>query len=350
MTRISRTRKGLGVAAGNKGGSVVRYALVDCDPGVDDALALAMGFACPFFRYDAVTTVHGNVSVRLAYRNARRLVSFFHDHLEFPVPEVRVFPGAALALDGSRLNRSESRAIHGPEGLGAMFRNKRRLPRMSRGNSKPAWEVLVERAEERGTALTIITLGPLTNLALALRRAPGVFSRVRRIVVMGGAARMPGNVTPAAEFNIYCDPLAAKEVFSSGLPITMVGLDVTRRALLRVDEFEGGGAFRAALRDLARVYAKFSKKRRGADDITLHDPLALAVAMKPDLVETVPCRVDVDASKGIARGMTVVDLRENKTARVKNPVDVALDLDVKGFLSFFISHLRRYRGWDADEE
>ena len=350
MTRVSRTRKGPDVVAGNKGGSVVRYALVDCDPGVDDALALAMGFASPFFRYDAVTTVHGNVSARLAYRNARRLTAFIHEHLESPIPDVPVYPGAALALDGSRLNRSESRAIHGPEGLGAMFRNKRRLPRMSRGNSKPAWEVLVERAEERGTALTIITLGPLTNLALALRRAPGVFSRVRRIVVMGGAARMPGNVTPAAEFNIYCDPLAAKEVFSSGLPITMVGLDVTRRALLRVDEFESGGAFRAALRDLARVYAKFSKKRRGADDITLHDPLALAVAMKPDLVETVPCRVDVDASKGIARGMTVVDLRENKTARVKNPVDVALDLDVKGFLSFFISHLRRYRGWDADEE
>ena len=336
--------------AGNESESPGRYALVDCDPGVDDTLALAMGFASPFFRYDAVTTVHGNVSARLAYRNARRLTAFLRDHLESPVLDVPVYPGASLALDGSRLNRSESRAIHGPEGMGAMFKDKKRLPRLGRGSSKPAWEVIVEVAAGRGSALTIVTLGSLTNLALALRRAPGAFSRVKRIVVMGGAARMPGNATPAAEFNIYCDPLAAKEVFSSGLPITMVGLDVTRRALLRVDEFEGGGAFRAALRDLVKVYARFAKKRRGADDITLHDPLALAVAMKPDLVETAPCRVDVDASKGIARGMTVVDLRENRGSRVENPVDVALDLDVKGFLAFFISHLRKYRGWEQDEK
>ncbi|MCY4384534.1 MAG: nucleoside hydrolase [Nitrospinae bacterium] len=336
--------------AGNESGSPVRYALVDCDPGVDDTLALAMGFASPFFRYDAVTTVHGNVSARLAYRNARRLTAFLRDHLESPVLDVPVYPGASLALDGSRMNRSESRAIHGPEGMGAMFDKKRRLPRPGRGSSKPAWEVMVEEAARRGSALTIITLGPLTNLALALRRAPGVFTRVKRIVVMGGAARMPGNVTPAAEFNIYCDPLAAKEVFSSGLPVTMVGLDVTRRALLRVDEFEGGGPFRAAIRDLIKVYARFAKKRRGAEDITLHDPLALAVAMRPDLVETTPCRVDVDASRGIARGMTVVELRENRGSRVKNPVDVALDLDVKGFLAFFISHLRKYRGWDEDEK
>ncbi len=336
--------------AGNESGSPVRYALVDCDPGVDDTLALAMGFASPFFRYDAVTTVHGNVSARLAYRNARRLTAFLRDHLESPILDVPVYPGASLALDGSRMNRSESRAIHGPEGMGAMFDKKRRLPRPGRGSSKPAWEVMVEEAARRGSALTIITLGPLTNLALALRRAPGVFTRVKRIVVMGGAARMPGNVTPAAEFNIYCDPLAAKEVFSSGLPVTMVGLDVTRRALLRVDEFEGGGPFRAAIRDLIKVYARFAKKRRGAEDITLHDPLALAVAMRPDLVETTPCRVDVDASRGIARGMTVVELRENRGSRVKNPVDVALDLDVKGFLAFFISHLRKYRGWDEDEK
>ncbi len=172
--------------AKNTNRSEVRYALVDCDPGVDDALALAMGFASPFFRYDAVTSVHGNVSARLAYRNARRLTVFLRNHLAFPVPAVPVYPGASLALDGSRLNRSESRAIHGPEGLGAMFDRKRCLRPPGGRNSKLAWEVIAERAKERGSGLTIVTLGPLTNLALALRRAPGAFSRVRRIVVMGG--------------------------------------------------------------------------------------------------------------------------------------------------------------------
>ena len=265
MVRMfSPMRVRFGVTMGRKKSNPpVRYALVDCDPGVDDALALAMGFASPFFRYDAVTTVHGNVSARLAYRNARRLTAFLRGHLKKPIPEVPVYPGASLALDGSRLNRSESRAIHGPEGMGVMFNNKKRLRPLGRRSSKPAWELIVEQAAERGSALTIITLGPLTNLALALRRAPNVFSRVKRIVIMGGAARMPGNVTPTAEFNIYCDPLAAKEVFSSGLPITMVGLDVTNRALLSVDEFKGGGSFRAALRDLIKVYLRFAKNGGG---------------------------------------------------------------------------------------
>ena len=330
--------------------SVPRYALVDCDPGVDDALALAMGFASSFFQYVAVTTSHGNVSARLAYRNARRLTAFLRERLERPGSEAPVCRGAALALDGSRLNRGGARMIHGADGLGALFGKRRRPLPLGGGSARPAWEVIVEQARERGPALTIITLGPLTNLALALRRAPGALARARRIVVMGGAARMPGNVTPAAEFNIYCDPRAAAEVFSSGLPVTMVGLDVTRRARLRVDELEGGGSFRAALRDLVRTYARFARRTRGADDITLHDPLALAVAMRTDFVETRPCRVDVDAGRGLARGMTLVDLRENAGRRVERPVDVALEVDAKGFLSFFLSRLREYRGWDADEK
>ncbi len=336
-------------AAGN-GESVPRYALVDCDPGVDDALALAMGFASPIFRYVAVTTVHGNVSARLAYRNARRITAFLRAHLERPAPAAPVYRGASTALDKRRMSRAESRMIHGPEGLGEMFRNRGRLRQpAARGSARPACDVIIEQARELGPALTIIALGPLTNLALALRRAPDALSGVRRIVVMGGAARMPGNVTAAAEFNVYCDPQAAAEVFASGLPITMVGLDVTRRALLRVRALEGGGPFRAALRDLIRTYARFARERRGADDITLHDPLALAVAMRPGFVETVDCRVDVDASGGVARGMTLVDLREGMRPRgAQNRVEVALDVDVEGFLGFFMRHLQRYRGWDAD--
>lgn len=350
MMSISLNRRRRAVPTKEKGESAARRVLVDCDPGVDDALALAMGFASSRLRCVAVTTGHGNVSARLAYRNARRLVAFLRAHLDRPGPEVPVHPGAALALDGSRLNRGESRMIHGADGLGAMFGRKSRLLPLRRGSSTPAWEVIVERARELGPALTIVTLGPLTNLALALRRAPDALARVRRIVVMGGAARMPGNATPAAEFNVYCDPRAAAEVFSSGLPVTMVGLDVTRRALLRVDELAGGGSFRAALRDLVRTYARFAKARRGADAVTLHDPLALAVAMKPGLVKTRRCRVDVEAGGGLARGMTLVDLRESAGRRVERPVDVALDVDAGGFLSLFLSRLREYRGWEADEK
>ncbi len=320
--------------------------LVDCDPGVDDALALAMGLASSRLDWVAVTTVHGNVSARLAYRNARRLLAFLRAHLPEPLPDVPLHPGAALPLEGGRVDRTESRAIHGAEGLGALFADAQSAPALYPGSAQPACEVMIEAARERGPALTIVTLGPLTNLALALRRDPGAFSHVARIVVMGGAARMPGNATAAAEFNIHCDPQAAAEVFSSGLPVTMVGLDVTRRVCLGAQTLAGGGAFRAAMRDLVETYAGLAKERRGVEEVILHDPLALGVAMRPDFVETRPCRVEVDAGAGIARGMTLADLRPG--VRAEKPVDVALDVDAEGFLGFFLRHLGRYRGWEAD--
>ena len=202
--------------------------------------------------------------------------------------------------------------------------------------------VLAGLARQLKGALRIIAVGPLTNLARAVRLDREALAGVGRIVVMGGAARMPGNATPAAEFNIHCDPEAAAVVMGCGAPITMVGLDVTRRALLPSSSLKGGGPFRRALRDLVRPYAAFSRKHRGVDGVVLHDPLAVAAAIDPGLLGCRSREVVVECGKGPARGMTVVDLRSPHPGR---GVEVALEVDEKRFLRFFLGRLRKFRGW-----
>ena len=164
---------------------------------------------------------------------------------------------------------------------------------------------------------------------------------------MGGAVQMPGNVTAAAEFNIHCDPEAAAAVLNCGAPVTMVGLDVTRRAVLPSKALRGGGAFRQTLRDLVRPYAAYSKRRRGLDGTTLHDPLAVAVAIDPSLVRCEKRPVSVECGDGPARGMTVADLRADAPPAQPGAsgVRVALGLDERRFLRFFLKRLEAYRGW-----
>ncbi len=323
-----------------------RPVLIDCDPGVDDALALALAMASPELDIRAVTTVQGNVPVRWAFRNARRTVAFFQGLLKAPISPPPVFRGAARPLCGKRIDRRISYQIHGEDGLGDLFRS-RRPASLPKGPGDSAPRVIVDLARGLGKSLTLIAVGPLTNLAIAVRLDRRAMAGVGRIVVMGGAARMPGNVTAAAEFNIHCDPEAAEAVLNCGAPVTMVGLDVTRRAFLPSKALRGGGGFRRALRDLVRPYAAFSRRRRGLDGITLHDPLAVAVAIDPGLVRCEKRPVSVVCEEGPARGMTVVDLRADAPPARKGMagVKVALGLDEERFLRFFMSRLEAYRGW-----
>lgn len=322
-------------------------AIIDCDPGVDDALALALAMASPEMDLRAVTTVHGNIPVRMAYRNARRMVSFLHDNLRRPGPVPPVYAGAGKPMGRGRIDRQVSYAIHGKDGLGELFR-RRKYPVLDANNDgRRADQVITGLAREFGKSLCIIAIGPLTNLALVLKRDRNALAGVGRIVVMGGAARMPGNATPAAEFNVHCDPEASEMVMNCGAPITMVGLDVTRQALLLSASLKGGGPFRRALRELVRPYAGFSKSRRGVDGVTLHDPLAVAAAIEPGMIDTLRRKVSVECGGGPSRGMTVVDLRPEagSTPESAHGVDVALGVDVKRFLRFFLRRMGSYRGW-----
>ncbi|MEE9240947.1 MAG: nucleoside hydrolase [bacterium] len=325
---------------------VRRAVLIDCDPGVDDALALALALASPELDVRAVTTVHGNVPARWAYRNARRAVAYFQGLLKDPASPPPVLPGEALPLRRRRIDRRVSFQIHGKDGLGDLFRSRKPVP-PPRGPNEPAPQVISNLARRMGKSLTLIAMGPLTNLAVALRQDRRALAGVGGIVVMGGAARMPGNVTASAEFNVHCDPDAAEVVLNCGAPVTLVGLDVTRRAVLPSRTLLGGGPFRRALRDLVRPYAAFSKRRRGVDGTTLHDPLAVAVAIDPGLVRSETRQVSVECGDGPARGMTVVDLRADALPARPGAcgVKVAFDLDEKRFLRFFLSRLEAYRGW-----
>lgn len=320
--------------------------LIDCDPGVDDALALAFALASPELDIRAVTTVQGNVPARCAYRNARRAVAYFQGLLPEPSLPPPVFPGEAHPLRRIRIDRRVSYQIHGEDGLGDLF-GRRKPPSLSRESGEAAPQVILDLARRMGKLLTLIAVGPLTNLAVAVRRDRRAMAGVGGIVIMGGAARMPGNVTAAAEFNIHCDPEAAKAVLGCGAPVTLVGLDVTRRAVLPSKSLRGGGTFRRALRDLVRPYAAFSKHRRGLDGTTLHDPLAVAVAIDPSLVRCEKRSVSVECGDGPARGMTVVDLRGDAPPAGPDAhvVRVALDLDEERFLRTFLNRLGAYRGW-----
>ena len=320
--------------------------LIDCDPGVDDALALALAMASPELDLRAITTVHGNVPAGRAFRNARRVASFLAAHLN-PARECPpIYPGAGKPLEGGRIDRRISYAIHGADGLGDLFRDAKR-PSLAPRKEDRADGVIAALARRLGPALCIIAVGPLTNLALAVRRDRRAMAGVGRIVVMGGTARMPGNATETAEFNAHCDPEAAHIVMNCGAPVTMIGLDVTRKAVLPSRALAGGGPFRRALRALVRPYVRYSKSRREVDGVTLHDPLAVATAMEPDLVQCVRRRVEVECGSGPARGMTVVDLRAGAGVSHSRAdgVEVALEVDEKRLIRFFLERLRAYRGW-----
>jgi inosine-uridine nucleoside N-ribohydrolase len=325
---------------------VPKAVLIDCDPGVDDALALALAMASPELDVQAVTTVHGNVPGGWSYRNAKRMVSFFHSRLKKPGGCPPVFRGEALPLRRKKINRALSLAIHGPDGLGHLF--QRRKPVVTfRGRPESSSQLILNLARKLGKKLTIIAVGPLTNLAVATKQDRRVMKGVGEIVIMGGTAQMPGNSTPAAEFNIHCDPEAAEGVLGCGAPITLVGLDVTRKVLLPSRALQGGGPFRGALRELAKPTISFAKRLRKLDGVTLHDPLAVAVAIDPTFVKCEKRLVSVDCGDGPARGMTVVDLRaESPDSQSGTPlVRVALEVHEKRVLQFFLKRMEAYRGW-----
>ena len=250
--------------------------VIDTDPGIDDALALLLAWNSPEMRVEALTTVAGNVPVHLASTNALRLLA-----LRRPSPSPLVAAGASSPL--ARPLTTATR-YHGEDGLGDLPD----WPAVEPATASPdAVSVIVDAARRHGRELTLVALGPLTNLALALKEDAAAVRRVGRVVVMGGAVDVPGNVTPTAEFNMHVDPEAAHRVLAAGLPLELVPLDATRQAVLP------RAGMRAALArspgTLALRIQAFSERAfriahgDGSQGMALHDPLAVAVAVDPSL-------------------------------------------------------------------
>ncbi len=270
-----------------------RKVLIDTDPGVDDAVALALAFCLPELEVVGLTSVGGNASIEHTTRNLAALMTALGQE---QVPLAR---GAAAQINGAPFEHAYH--VHGEGGLGIDLPSSSVAP-----GRLGASDLILKAAREHGAALTIIALGPLTNLAEALQWDGSGLEGVAEIVVMGGALRAPGNIRPEAEFNIFSDPLAASAILGAGVPVRLAPLDVTRQTFLtreRVAELQGRG--RAA--DLAaRLVGAWFEGRPDRQHFALHDPLAVAAAAAPDLLEWEAALVEVETDDPERLGKTTL--------------------------------------------
>lgn len=318
--------------------TVRRKILIDTDTASDDAVALIMALRSPLVEVIAITVVAGNVSVEQGTRNALYTAELCHT-------EVRIYTGAAAPL---KRPLETAHWFHGVDGLG----DNGYAPTHRTAENIPAVDSIIATAHAN-PGLEIITLGPLTNLALALQRDPTIVANISRCVVMGGAPCCEGNVTPAAEFNIWVDPEAAQIVFHSGLPIEMIGWQLCRDdAALSAADIADILALNTPLADFtircnstARAAYKI---QTGQDCISLPDPVAMAILLDPALsLESSRNFVEIEITSELTRGMTVVD-RLNVTGDERNQatwagsqlIDISWKLDVSAWKRALLSALR----------
>lgn len=290
-------------AARSKPDPMTRQSLIiDCDPGVDDAVALMLAFGSEAFELLAITAVGGNVPVVKTARNARILRQIAGRE------DVPVFMGADRPLRREPAGAGE---FHGAEGLGDMVPFEPDAP-CADGHAADAIIALVMDRPARSVAMAV--LGPLTNLALALRKAPALAERLGPVAVMGGARSEGGNITASAEFNIWADPEAAAEVLASGCDVVMFGLDATHQVRATDARIEGLEARATPMADAAASMMRFSQRVEreivGWDAPPVHDPCPVAWLVKPALFALKPCRIAVETQSDLTRGHTAVEFRE----------------------------------------
>jgi len=299
--------------------------IFDTDTGIDDALALLFILRSPELVLEGVTTVFGNATVDRCTRNALIVLQLAGR------PDVPVARGAGRPL--LRSYRGQGYTVHGEDGLG----NVKMPPSRTRPLDVPAAQFIVERVMAAPGEIGLVAVGPLTNLALALRLEPRVARATRQVIVMGGAATVSGNISAAAESNVYNDPEAASLVFSAGWPLTMVGLDVTTRVTMNDRYLARLKAAGKPLTDFIITIAAFYRQRHarvyGIDGFHVHDPSAVAYAIDPTLFETRRLYVVVDTTGGPNSGRTVADLRLHP-AQEPN-VDVCLGVDQTRLLELY---------------
>jgi purine nucleosidase len=326
-------------AAGAVAPSVRVPLILDVDTGIDDALALLYTAASPEAELLAVTALHGNAPVEDTERNTRAV-------LELAGCDVEVAAGRAAPLLRPLETTPET---HGPRGLGYASLPEPAAPRSTRFGP----DVIVEAARRRPGEVTLVTLGPLTNLAVAVLAEPRLPRLLRRWVAMAGAFRVPGNTTPVSEWNIHCDPEAARIAFGAwqavadddeGQPRAIVmGLDVTEQARLLPAHLDalvargGDGPMTAFARDALRFYFEFHARYDGFYGAFVHDPFVVAAALDPSLIRTTPASVDVDASRGPGDGQTIADWR-HATGRRPN-ADVVVEADADAFLARLVERV-----------
>lgn len=302
--------------------------ILDVDTGVDDALALAAALRCPQAEVVAITSVFGTVSMEKTTRNTLMTLAALGKEEDY-----RVGRGADRPMSIDALYCPE---IMGADGLGNAS-GKYPEPRPQHG-SPQADNTMIEVLKEHKGECTIVCMGPLTNISRAIKRHAEAAKSIKRLVIRGGALRVPGNCTPVAEFNFASDPHAAKLVLKSGLPITLVPLDVTQKVTFTRQEFEDARAqdpstLNKFLVDISDAPCAYHLNMYGHHGLFASDALAVAVALQPDLVKTFPIHVDVESTGEHTSGMSVAEFRK-KRARGPTNCDAAIEVDVEKAKAF----------------
>jgi inosine-uridine nucleoside N-ribohydrolase len=301
--------------------------IIDCDTGIDDALALLVALQNPEWNILGITAVAGNVQLEHTAPNTIRICTLAGK-------KIPVYAGASRSLYCEP--RSAER-VHGVKGLGGV-----ELPLGYDVEQESALSFLTRSVRENPGEIEIVAIGPLTNIALAILTDPHFCANTGRLTIMGGAIN-GGNATPAAEFNIWADPEAAKIVFNAGIPMTMIGLDVTNMAVLGFDVVD---RWRESDNPVVRTAGELLHSFHhfldgiGAKGYALHDPLTIAYVMDPTLVTTQEMFIDVETKATIANGKTVAD--KFKVTGNEPNISVAVDLDVDRFLKRFIDAIEGY--------
>ncbi len=310
-----------------------RKIIIDTDPGQDDAVAILLALASPDeIDVLGITAVAGNVPLELTARNAR-IVCELAGRTDMPV-----YAGCDRPLAHSLVTAEH---VHGKTGLDGPDLPEPTMP-LADGH---AVDFLIDtlRNEAAGT-VTLCALGPLTNLATALTRAPDIASRVQEIVLMGGAYFEVGNITPAAEFNIYVDPEAAEIVLKSKIPTTIISLDVTHKALVtkpRNDAFRSlGSPVGVAVAQMTDFFERFDREKYGSEGAPLHDPCVPAYLIRPELFTGRHINVEIETQSDLTRGMTVADWW-GVTERAANATFLG-SIDHDGFFALLTDRLSRY--------
>lgn len=308
---------------------MAKKVMIDCDVGVDDALALILAFHSTELEVKAVSGVNGNVPLNQVFENIQKVLSLIR-----PRAKPLIARGADQPLKGTTMY---AHSVHGKSGLGEAKIELKKGEEWWVIAPDRADDLMAKMARQYPNELILIATGPLTNLALALQRDPRGVRKLREVVIMGGAVRARGNITPYAEFNIFSDPLAAKIVLESGLLITLVPLDVTHQVMLSPQWMED------KIIPLQTSFSKFTIEATGYDTmaqkfqnrqrIYLHDPLAVGVVIDPDLVKKERVALRVETEEGERYGQT-------REAEEGLKTDVCFGVDAERFLELFVSALR----------
>ncbi|RHW39000.1 nucleoside hydrolase [Neobacillus notoginsengisoli] len=310
----------------------MKKVIIDVDTGVDDALAILYAVQSEQLDILGITAVSGNVPLEQVTINTNRMLNLIGIN-----DKITVYKGASRPLLREPFHEFR---VHGEDGIGgALDHIDMEIPE----NEVFAADFIIEQAKKHKGELTLIMVGPLTNLALAIRKEPRLAEWVKDVVIMGGIVESAGrgNTLPTSEFNIFADPESAKIVFHSGLEMTLVSLDVTRKVMLmeeHINELEGTKYF-DFVKNSTGIYRNFSAGLYGINGCALHDPLAVGVALDKSFVKTEKYYVDVETKSDLSYGQTIVDFRG--LLKKEPNVNICTDVDHERFLKMFLDCLKK---------